>query len=174
MGKFKMHIQNLFERIQSSDHGAILSEDRMHRYVLWRRVGSNSRILAFVGLNPSTADETENDQTIRRCMAFACREGSGIMLMLNLFSFRATNWRVLFSEPVMTDPANDDWLKKSFEIADEVVFCWGNQGGFNRRDEEVGRMVRKPRCFGFNENGAPKHPSRLPRHTELQNYRAEA
>lgn len=44
----------------------------------------------FVGLNPSTADETEDDQTIRRCVGFAMDWGYGGLCMGNLFAIRAT------------------------------------------------------------------------------------
>lgn len=38
-------------------------------------------IIAFIGLNPSTADETEDAPTIRRCMSFARDWGAGGILM---------------------------------------------------------------------------------------------
>jgi hypothetical protein len=44
----------------------------------------------FIGLNPSTADETNNDPTIRRCIGFAQTWGYGAVCVTNLFAYRAT------------------------------------------------------------------------------------
>ena len=69
---------------------AILSEDRKYRYVLSRIWDKSKPIVMIIGLNPSTADETEDDRTIRRCIKFADSWGYGGVYMLNLFAFRAT------------------------------------------------------------------------------------
>lgn len=45
----------------------------------------------FIGLNPSTADESKDDPTIRRCIRFAKDWGYGGLLMMNAFAFRATD-----------------------------------------------------------------------------------
>jgi hypothetical protein len=55
--------------------GAAFSEDRRHRYELWRIWDRKVRKMVVIGLNPSTADETKNDPTIRRCIDFARRWG---------------------------------------------------------------------------------------------------
>lgn len=73
----------------SSNHnnskGAEFSECRKYRYVLWRRwdwKGYGNQVM-FIGLNPSTADETEDDPTIRRCIRFAKDWGYSGLLMMN-------------------------------------------------------------------------------------------
>ena len=52
--------------------GATFSADRRYRYRLWRH-WSCGPVLLVIGLNPSTADETRNDATIRRCIGYAKR-----------------------------------------------------------------------------------------------------
>jgi hypothetical protein len=79
--------------------GAAFSEDRRHRYELWRIWDRKVRKMVVIGLNPSTADETKNDPTIRRCINFAQRERCGGLVMLNLFGFRATDPKVMKLEP---------------------------------------------------------------------------
>jgi len=44
----------------------------------------------FIGLNPSTADETSDDPTLTRCINYAKYWGFGGVCMANLFAFRAT------------------------------------------------------------------------------------
>ena len=55
---------------------AILSDDRKYRYVLSRNWDETKPTVLFIGLNPSIADESEDDPTIRR---FCCK-------VLNLLS----------------------------------------------------------------------------------------
>ena len=58
--------------------------------VLGRRWCEGS-LVAFVLLNPSTADEEGDDPTIRRCIGFAQRHGFGGLEAVNLYAYRATN-----------------------------------------------------------------------------------
>jgi hypothetical protein len=55
------------------------------------------RTVAFIGLNPSTADETTDDPTVRRCVGFAKRWGYDRMVMLNAFAYRATDPKALYA-----------------------------------------------------------------------------
>ena len=71
--------------------GAIFSSDRIFRYILWRTWNEQNGHLMVIGLNPSTADETQDDPTIRRCVGFARQWGYGGLYMLNLFAYRATD-----------------------------------------------------------------------------------
>src|SRR4051812_15620668 len=66
---------------------AEFSPCRRYRFALWRRWDSGPQVL-FAMLNPSTADETTNDPTIRRCIGFARAWGFGSLAVGNLFAFR--------------------------------------------------------------------------------------
>ncbi len=57
------------------------------------RIWDESKLCDVLGLNPSTADETEDDPTIRRCINFAKTWGYGGLCMTNLFAYRATQPR---------------------------------------------------------------------------------
>ena len=65
---------------------AEFSPDRVYRYALYRTWGRDKRRVLFVGLNPSTADESVDDPTIRRCKGFAADWGYGGLIMANLFA----------------------------------------------------------------------------------------
>jgi len=71
---------------------ATFSPCRKYRYSLFRIWDEDKSLVLFIGLNPSTADEKEDDPTIRRCINFAKQWGWGYggLIMGNLFSFRAT------------------------------------------------------------------------------------
>ena len=77
---------------QPQNKTATFSECRKYRYTLWRRWDGlfASGYAMFIGLNPSTADETNDDPTIRRCIGYARDWGYGGLCMTNLFAFRAT------------------------------------------------------------------------------------
>ena len=84
---------------------AILSEDRKYRYVLSRIWDESKSMVMIIGLNPSTADETIDDPTIVRCIDFAKNWGYGGIYMLNLFAFRATLPKDMFS---VENPIGDE------------------------------------------------------------------
>ena len=54
---------------------AIISDDAVHRFELWRTWDDTKPRMTFVMLNPSTADAVKSDATITRCIGFAMREG---------------------------------------------------------------------------------------------------
>jgi hypothetical protein len=86
---------------------AVFSEDRFYRYLLRRIWDSDKPMIAFIGLNPSTADEINNDPTITRCITRAHDSGYGGIYMLNLFAFRATDPKVMKAFPRPIGPEND-------------------------------------------------------------------
>lgn len=69
---------------------AAISDCGTYRYWLARRLSMGERAVAFVGINPSTADATKDDPTIRKCVGFAQRWGYDWLYMLNLCAFRST------------------------------------------------------------------------------------
>lgn len=157
--------------------GAVLSKDRKDRYVLWRIWGPSPKRLVVIGLNPSTADETTDDATIRRCIGFAKREHCGGLYMLNLFSYRSTD----------PDNLNDPVAQKSRRMRENekhillnttgvdrvIVAAWGTHWMAARRGDEVMQIVGRHRpvyCFGLSTYGFPLHPLRLAKTTPLVEY----
>ena len=112
----------------------------------------------FVGLNPSTADETEDDPTIRRCIAFARSWGYGGLCMANLFAYRATKPAIMMAAENPVGEANDEWLLNLASGAGVVVAAWGNDGGHLSRSQSVRRLLPNLHYLKLNRSGEPAHP----------------
>ena len=135
-------------------------------------------ILMVIGLNPSTADETKNDNTIRRCMRFAEDWGLRHYLMCNLFAFRATDPDDMKAHPSPIGPDNDTSILSSARAAREsrgIILCaWGTHGDHMDRAAYVTRLLTNRRhrlhCLGTNADHSPKHPLYIPANTQPEPY----
>ena len=145
---------------------AIFSPCRTYRYRLERefapRLDAPGGTCAFIMLNPSTADETANDPTIRRCIGFAQSWGFSHLIIGNLFALRSTDPAALYSAPAPVGPDNDMHLKSIGDEAELVVAAWGVHGAYQWRDRDVRRLLH-PRGvdlhhLGLTKHGRPKHP----------------
>ncbi len=137
---------------------ANLSKCRKYRYALWRTWDDSKSYAMFIGLNPSTADETENDPTINRCINYSKKWGYGGLCMVNLFAFRATDPSVMMesNDPIGSD--NNDWIKKLSKEAGVIVAAWGNDGSYMGRSKNIMDMIPNLMCLKINKTGEPAHP----------------
>jgi hypothetical protein len=148
--------------------GAIFSEDRKFRYVLWRIWNSQKPKVMFIGLNPSKAGEVQNDATIRRIMRFAQDHDFGGAFMLNLFPCVTTNPKLIIEDNVQE---NDIIIREIASQVTTVVFCWGNFPRAQQRAKDFIKAFGIPSmCLGRNKNGTPKHPCRLAAKTKFVPY----
>lgn len=140
---------------------ATISACKLYRYSLTRLWNPRLPIVLFVGLNPSTADANNDDNTIRRCIGFAKAWFCGGLIMANLFAFRSRYFKPLKSVPDPVGPDNDVYLRQLHRGSDMTVSCWGTNGRFLERDNEVlSELVRiKPvHCIQTTKDGIPGHP----------------
>lgn len=137
---------------------ARLSRCGRYRYALWRIWDSELPRLCIVGLNPSTADATIDDPTIRRCIDFARRWKFGSIAMANLFAFRSTSPEALRASENPVGPANDRWIARLVEESGGVLAAWGNGGSLMGRDRVVRAKLPKLLSLGFTKSGQPRHP----------------
>ena len=123
---------------------------------------SNSRYAMFIGLNPSTADERDDDHTIRRCINYAREWGDyGALCVVNLFAYVATEPAVMKKHvtPIEVEEENDQWLVKLAKDADVIVAAWGVKGTHMNRDEKVKHLLSgKLSCLKKTKKGHPGHP----------------
>lgn len=140
------------------ESNAIFSDDRLYRYVLWRTWDISLPSLMMIGLNPSKANELDNDPTIRRCLGFAKLWGFGSLHMTNLFAYMATLPNDLKNADDPIGEENNHWLVETSKRVEKIVFAWGVHGKFNNRDEEVINLFQNAFCIGVTKEGFPKHP----------------
>lgn len=140
---------------------AVISEDGCYRYVLTRRWGGG-RVLSFVMLNPSTADASTDDATIRRCRGFARRERCDGIRVLNLYALRSPDPRLLLSHPDPAGPDNDRWLTGLADADGPVIAAWGAHAAAEFRRDEVADLLAAAGvvlwCLGTTRDGSPRHP----------------
>ncbi len=149
------------------DEGATFSACRRYRYRLWRSWGNREHRVVFVMLNPSTADESTNDPTIRKCIGFAKRWGFGALDVVNLFAWRSTDPRGLLETVDAVGPDNDEAIADAIGAAGLVVLAWG-------KHPPVSKMIaarlasmwyplghRQVGTLGRNSDGSPRHPLML-------------
>lgn len=129
------------------------------------------RVCAFLLLNPSTATETEDDPTIRRCIGFARRWGFAELVIINVYALRSTDpaglWKV--DDPV--GPGNDAAIAEVAARAERIVCGWGKHAR-TERIERVAELLagRDTYALAVNQDGSPKHPLYIPAATEPQPY----
>ena len=136
-----------------------------YRYLLHRSWTIGMGCLCWVMLNPSTADEVEDDPTIRRCIRFSQDAGYGQMLVVNLFAARSTKPKHLatFADPVGD---NDRWTGIAIRDSDAVVFAFGASAVpgldiLGRIATVYGQCIadnKMPLCLGMTKDGWPRHP----------------
>lgn len=138
---------------------ALLSDCHAYRYWLFRgRPGSR---VCFVMLNPSTADATEDDPTVRRCRGFSEAWGFDGFQVLNLYAYRATDPKQLAAVPDPHGPDNHGWLRHWLPRADLVVCAWGTHADprtVGRFVELAGSLGVPLFCLDTTKDGHPSHP----------------
>jgi len=148
-----------------TEAGATFGDERRYRYSLWRIWNPDLPRVCFVMLNPSTADETVLDPTLRRCLAFAVSWGYGSFEIGNLFALRSTSPRALFVTGDPVGPDNDRALATMAEDSALIVCAWGVNGRTLDRDVAARTLLSKIRPLHhlrLTKDGYPSHPLYLP------------
>jgi hypothetical protein len=141
---------------------ALFSPCGRYRYRLTRR-WSEAPTVAFIMLNPSTADGSLDDPTIRRCIGYAQTWGYGGLAVGNLYALRATAPEELqqVRDPIGSD--NDRCLECLAQTAARVVCAWGTDPAAHtaRTDTVIGLLRRchaKLMALRLTRSGQPAHP----------------
>jgi len=156
---------------------ATFSVDRKYRYWLQRRNTHGEGWCVFCLLNPSTADETHSDPTLRRCVDFSLQWGYEGLIIVNLFSAVSTDPDELME---MDDPVgrlNKGALLYACEVAKRggvFVAGWGSHVMGRSASSTVLKLIREQKvqikCLGTTREHMPRHPLYLASETELEPY----
>jgi hypothetical protein len=135
---------------------AQFNTSKTRRYWLLRAWDELKPTVMFIGLNPSTADENQDDPTIKNVIKIAMVNGFGSVYMLNLFTYVTSKPHELILDTIHQE--NNAWLIDTAKRCDRIVFCWGNFAVAEKRSREVIAMFSEAYCLKRNKNGSPKHP----------------
>lgn len=110
--------------------GATFSACGAYRYSLERNTPRKTtapldRRVVWIMLNPSIADESKDDPTIRKVRGFSDRWGFNFIQVVNLFALRSTNSSGLLSVHDPIGPYNDGWIIDAVRGAELIVCAWG-------------------------------------------------
>lgn len=149
--------------------------DGDYRYRLDRIWNEEKARIAFVMLNPSTADGQADDPTIRRCIRFACDWGFGQLTVVNLSPLRSPKPLLLrgarYSWEVFE--RNIDTIKDVIYESDIVVAAWGAHPIIARHplfeaSQLVWQAHGKLGLLGKTKSGYPQHPLYIPAERPLR------
>jgi hypothetical protein len=113
-------------------------------------------------MNPSTAEATIDDPTIRKEMHFTRQMGLSGYIKCNVLDFRATNPKKLIEWGVI--PCSDENFtatQKMARNAEVVIAAWGALPKPLRNfATSIAAMLsdRDLMCMGVTKDGSPRHP----------------
>lgn len=149
----------------TEQRGARLSECGRYRYTLTRQWGDGMRV-CWVMLNPSTADATDDDPTIKRVRGFTRAWGYSGFIVVNLFAWRATKPAELLKVADPVGPDNDVAIAGAVESSAAIIAAWGTvhkklrwRAARVRSDITANWSLHYLR---LSNDGAPWHPLYLP------------
>lgn len=150
---------------------AVISPDGLYRYRLARWWADGPRVL-WAMLNPSTADVTADDPTIRKCIGFAKKWGFAGIEVVNLFALRSSNPTDLRdSAEAGIDPVGPFNNNAIYRAAGEVfigggsaIAAWGawQDELAEARVAAVRPLLPAVRALRITASGSPGHPLYVP------------
>lgn len=156
------------------ENDAVISECGKYRYLLRRAWDHAKPRVLYVMLNPSTADATQDDATIRSCVRLAKANGYGSMEVVNVFGYRATDPMELLKQADPVGPNNEWSVEAAVGRCDVVICAWGAFPPARQYATPVLNAIRSRRpaayCFGKTKAGAPKHPLYIKSGTPLETF----
>lgn len=159
---------------------AVLSPCGAYRYRLERHGLAGAGAIAWIMVNPSTANATEDDATIRKVVGFTERLGGGWAIVGNKFAYRATDVRELRTARDPKGPENDHHLRQIMRDAPIVIAAWGPltklHPPLRKRWTTICMLAREEgarlMCLGTAQDGQPRHPLMLAYDTPLTAWEA--
>ncbi|MFL9517741.1 DUF1643 domain-containing protein [Acinetobacter baumannii] len=154
---------------------AKFSTCKKHRFKLERDLEGKNCVVAFFGVNPSTADSVINDSTVKKWIVFAKRLNAHKLIVGNMFSYITPYVKELATCGEVTNIENEKALDSIIRDADILIACWGTRTKvravlrpyFDQLMDKLKNSNKPVFCFGYTKSGDPRHVGRIPYSTEL-------
>lgn len=166
---------------------ATWSPCKRYRYTLRRvlRAVAEPRVVTWILLNPSTADEETDDPTIRRCIAFSRAWHFDEIVIVNAYAWRSTDPKGLRSPACLAaggpvGEGNDAAIAAACDRSPLVVCGWGKHlrhdrfASLARVLDDRGLAAHELTALRLNGDGSPAHPLYLPGSLQPQPFVLEA
>jgi hypothetical protein len=158
-----------------------------YRYTLQRSwaVGTEPVTALWIMLNPSIADDTSDDATVRNIVYRTRGLYSHVdqVCVVNLYAYRAQDpiFLTKIDHDAAIGPHNDLYIREEIERADQIICAWGNgpwgllkNAAHKARAYNVYQMIRAagktPLALGLTQQNMPRHPLYVPAATSLVEY----
>ena len=160
---------------------AKFSTDGLYRYRLDRGWPGGIGRIVWILCNPSKANETKNDPTLRKVIFYSQLWGFNALTVVNMFAWCATKPQHLIAQAKagvdVVGPENDGEIRAALEDAQELVLGWGAlqlRKLVAERTKRILSAVREaglsPMHLGLNDDGTPKHPLYLANNTPREPF----
>lgn len=137
---------------------AIFSNCRRFRFLLSRKWNNKPNLL-FIGHNPSTADEINNDQTTKKIIGYAKIWGYGGINIVNLNPYVARNKKVADSIKcnIFIYLFTIFYIIYMSLLHKKIIYAWGST---KKEPIWLKLIILNPLCIRILKNGNPAHPCR--------------
>jgi hypothetical protein len=150
-----------------------------YRHTLWRTwspLREEAPFALWIGLNPSTADATHDDPTVRREIGHTRRMGLESLCKVNLCDWRATDpVELLAPDRTPCSPDNIRAITANASVAERVILAFG--AVHPKLRGHAGRVVAMLLgmgiplwCIGTTKDGSPRHPLYVAAATPLERW----
>lgn len=155
-----MHVRrHISDTIRSE---AVYSDCDAYRYKLTRRWADKGRVVNFIMLNPSVADEVKNDPTVERCERRARMMRFSGFCVTNIFAWRDTDPHAMRRAKEPHGPENCDIVLEAARASDRVIAAWGVHGAHLNQGRTMANLLRASDVplyhLGLTKDGHPRHP----------------
>ena len=167
----------------------LFSECGSYRWILKRELLSGKKSIVFIGLNPSIANSSDNDRTLKRIVNFCSKWGYKNIYIINLFALISKSSIQILKSDDPIGGNNDLITLKTLQFWREDINCdlwlgWGDKGKFRKRDRRVLKLIKKfsymnskekifsksVLCLGLSKKGNPRHPLYMPNCSILRKF----
>lgn len=149
---------------------AVFSPCKQYRYTIIIVWDDRLPRATIIMTNPSTATDTEDDNTTSTCINQCRHLGYGSITLVNVCAYISTNPKVLYTVPDPVGPENYAYIHGAITSTDTIICAWGNMKKKYYSPVMAMLQGRSTMCFDITKKGMPHHPLHRRRCDELTPY----